>query len=165
MILSFCVSYLCGEIMEITKVDVKSAHTGWGLSIRKLADFRNPHIGLRGESLNLYNPNREGMKILRKPASQITYNDLSSAFVVPSVHIPHANNNDGDVQDMFRTLDIVADTFFPVARQMYARQLNMPKRDHGVILNIDRDMGMLISQPKIGAPRNTKKPKGPPRPR
>lgn len=165
MILSFCERYLFGGIMEITKVDVKSAHTGWGLSIRKLADSRNPHIGLRGDSLNLFNPSREGMKILKKPASQITYNDLSSAFVVPSVHIPYANNNDGDVQEMFNVLSIVGDTFFPVARQMYARQLNMPKRDHGIILNIDRDMGMLISQPKIGAPRNTKKPKGPPRPR
>lgn len=151
--------------MDVKKVDVKSAHTGWGLKVRKLADHRNLHKALRGSFLNLLNPQREGMKILKKPTEQVTYSDFNSSFIVPSDLIPHAGNFDGDVQEKFAMLSAVGDTFFPVARQMYARQLNMPKPDHGVILNIDRDMGLVVSPPKIQGPKHVKKPKGPPKPR
>ncbi|MEG3765114.1 hypothetical protein [Alteromonas sp. 14N.309.X.WAT.G.H12] len=146
-------------------VAVKSAHTGWGLKVRKLANHRNPHKGLNATHLNLLNPQREGLKILKKPIEQVTYKDFDSSFIVSSRHILNADNFDGDMQENFHTLSIVADTFFPVARQMYFRLLSMPKIDNGIELDIDRDMSLVVSPPKIQKPSLKNKGKTPPKPR
>ena len=120
---------------------------------------------LNKEELFLYNPGREGVSILRIPIEQVTYHHLATSFVVQSGHMTNASHNDGDVREKFESLESVGDVFFPPAKQMFARILNMPKRDHGIISQIDRDMGLVVSPPKLQGPKNKQKPKAPPRPR
>jgi hypothetical protein len=151
--------------MEKVKVSVKSAHSGLGLAARRFPDHRNPSKMLNKPELFLYNPGREGVTVLRKPVDQVTYDDLSTSFVVQNAFMSNASLNDGDVRAKFRALNTVGDVFFPPARQMFARLLNMPKRDHGIISQIDRDMGLVVNPPKLQGPKNKQKPKAPPRPR
>lgn len=117
------------------------------------------------EALYLYNPFEIGLAIKREYLSAVNFTKLANAFIVDGPHMIEVAPRSREAQRMQRALHLSAHTIWPVAVNIFTRQIQTPKRDMDLRLDITPDMGLVVSPPnrKIEGPKNTRRP-GKPKP-
>lgn len=120
---------------------------------------------LSSQDVYLYNPFDTGLSLKKVPLSSLTYEKLVSGFIRESGEMLVGSGKGPEQQQKHKLLNSVGETFWPVAKNIFARLVIVPKRNNGLNNKINPSMGLIMSPPKrkIKAPSLTPKP-GPPSP-
>jgi hypothetical protein len=147
--------------MEYERPEVKAAFPVGDLGLQHLPDDLNIQKTIEKEFLYFHNPFQTGLSIKKEYLSSVNYSTLSSGFIVNSPHLIEVSERSRKNQQLHRALHQVSNTFWPVAVNVFVRQLKTPKRDLDNTPDITPDMKLIISPPKRkpDSPKLNRKPK------
>lgn len=151
--------------MEFERPTVKAAFPIGDSGLVPVPKSHNISDMLNQEAIYLYNPFETGLAIKREYLSAINFGKLANAFIVDGPHMIEVAPRSRKAQRMQRNLHLAAHTTWPVAVNIFIRQVQTPKRDMDLKPEITPDMGLVVSPPsqKIEGPKNVRRP-GKPKP-